>query len=243
MKRFYFCVVLICLAFGWGIVGYGQNTVAPGTPAFGSFDGGPDILNLGNLNVHWNFPILTKAGRGTPFVYNIPYDSTIWTPVTTTGSPVWTPPYTGGFGWPVFANNSAVPAGGAGYGTVSTQVIYMPCIQEPNPPYVYVTITTYKNWSYTDGAGTNHPFIGIETNSVSPTCPNYGSGNAMTNGTDSNGDTIHVTNYTTASVTSKAGITYNFGSYYCGDPVGGTSTDGNGNETSWACGVYTDTLV
>jgi hypothetical protein len=54
-----------------------QTTVALGTPAFGSFAGGPDTLNLANLNVHWNFSIVNKAGRGLPFTYSIPFDSTV----------------------------------------------------------------------------------------------------------------------------------------------------------------------
>jgi hypothetical protein len=41
--------------------------VMTGTPPFGSFGGGPDAINLGNLNAHIDVPVLNKAGRGLPF--------------------------------------------------------------------------------------------------------------------------------------------------------------------------------
>jgi len=60
--------------------------VSPGTPPFGSFGGGPfDIVNLGNLNVHFSIPVLHKAGRGVPFTFDLSYDSSIWYPVTAKG--------------------------------------------------------------------------------------------------------------------------------------------------------------
>jgi hypothetical protein len=37
--------------------------VQTGTPPFASYSGGPDIINLGNLNAHLTVPIVQKAGR------------------------------------------------------------------------------------------------------------------------------------------------------------------------------------
>src|ERR1700738_142656 len=91
--------------------------VAIGTPPFGSFStGGPDVINLGNLNAHWEFPIVTKAGRGLTFTYSIPYDSSIWTPTPVNGALSWLPPSTstGSFGWPTLAANSAGLPGSIG---------------------------------------------------------------------------------------------------------------------------------
>src|SRR5438128_11475853 len=51
-----------------------------GVPPFQSFGGGPDIINLGNLNVHYSFPIFSRAGRGIPFSYALAYDNSIWIP-------------------------------------------------------------------------------------------------------------------------------------------------------------------
>jgi hypothetical protein len=72
--------------------------VATGTPAFGSFGGGPfDTVNLGNLNVHFAIPVLNKTGRGTPFNYNLSYDSSIWTATSVSGVLKWQPTYN--WGW------------------------------------------------------------------------------------------------------------------------------------------------
>src|SRR5260370_41234018 len=67
-----------------------------GTPPFGSFGGGPDIVNLGNLNVHYSVPVRHKAGRGTNFDYDLTYDSSVWQlaastwqPTSTTTVPGW----------------------------------------------------------------------------------------------------------------------------------------------------------
>jgi hypothetical protein len=41
-----------------------QAQVQLGTPKYESFGGGPfDIVNLGNLNVHFSIPVLHKPGR------------------------------------------------------------------------------------------------------------------------------------------------------------------------------------
>ncbi|MBV8205774.1 MAG: hypothetical protein JO041_03200 [Acidobacteria bacterium] len=51
-----------------------------GTPPFGSFGGGPDVIDLGNLNVHFDFARISKPGRGIPFSYVIGFDNSFWTP-------------------------------------------------------------------------------------------------------------------------------------------------------------------
>ena len=77
----------LCLA----IASYTPAQVQPGTPSFGSFGGGPEIINLANLNVHWEVPVFQKPGRGTDFVYNITYDSSVWYPSIVNGTNTWTP--------------------------------------------------------------------------------------------------------------------------------------------------------
>ena len=63
--------------------------VATGTPPFGSFGGGPDVINLANLNAHITIPVLHKAGRGTNFTYDLSFDSSVWYPVTSGGTTSW----------------------------------------------------------------------------------------------------------------------------------------------------------
>src|ERR1700752_1246537 len=72
--------------------------VAIGTPPLGSFGGGPfDVVNLGNLNVHFAIPVFQRSGRGTSLYYNLTYDSSVWVPVTSAGVTSWNP--VGGWGW------------------------------------------------------------------------------------------------------------------------------------------------
>src|SRR5579859_2813148 len=71
--------------------------VATGTPPFGSFSGGPDVVNNANLNVHFETPVFGRAGRGIPFSYKLTLDSSVWYPVGASGSQVWTP--VANWGW------------------------------------------------------------------------------------------------------------------------------------------------
>ena len=75
--------------------------VQTGTPPFGSFAGGPDVINLGNLNAHIAIPVLHKPGRGLNLVYDISYDSSVWYPVGSSGNQSWQPATN--WGWQVQA--------------------------------------------------------------------------------------------------------------------------------------------
>ena len=49
----------------------GVAQVATGTYPYGTFNNqGFDTINVGNLNVHFSVPVISKAGRGMPFTYN-----------------------------------------------------------------------------------------------------------------------------------------------------------------------------
>lgn len=43
--------------------------VQTGTPPLGTFSGVPDIVDVANLNSHVTIPVLSKQGRGIPFVF------------------------------------------------------------------------------------------------------------------------------------------------------------------------------
>jgi hypothetical protein len=49
---------LLAICFALTISGLGQ-----GVPPYQSFGGGPDVIKLGNLNVHYSIPIFSRAGR------------------------------------------------------------------------------------------------------------------------------------------------------------------------------------
>src|SRR5258708_7057741 len=64
--------------------------VPTGTLPFGSFGGGPDIIDLANLNSHIQIPVIHKAGRGGfNFTYDLSYDTSVWYPVTAGGTTSW----------------------------------------------------------------------------------------------------------------------------------------------------------
>jgi hypothetical protein len=75
---------LLLLVLACEIPSFGQ--VPTGTPPMSSLSGGPDVVNLANLNTHIAIPILSKSGRGLPFTFNLTHDSSIWYPVTASGT-------------------------------------------------------------------------------------------------------------------------------------------------------------
>ena len=90
MKRSWRCLALVAAAIV-GLFPAAFSQVTTGTPSFGTFAGGPDVIDLANLNGHLTIPIRMKAGRGTNFEYALTYDTSIWTPNGSSGVQTWTP--------------------------------------------------------------------------------------------------------------------------------------------------------
>src|SRR6266852_291472 len=90
------CSFFILIVLGLTVPSASAQVVT-GTPPFGSFGGGPDVINLGNLNAHLTIPVLHKSGRGTNFTYDLTYDSSVWYPTGVSGSQTWQP--VANFGW------------------------------------------------------------------------------------------------------------------------------------------------
>ncbi len=67
--------VVIALCAGWAFA-----QVPTGTPPFSSSTstGGPEAIDLANLNVHLDIPVVNKAGREVNFTYDLSYDSSVW---------------------------------------------------------------------------------------------------------------------------------------------------------------------
>jgi hypothetical protein len=230
-----FCafVVLILLC---GQRSYAQ--VVTGTPPFGSFGGGPDVINLGNLNAHITVPVMNKAGRGTPFTYNLSYDTSVWSPVSSSGSNAWTPVYN--WGW---AGQTAVSTGYTSSTSASSICYYT----VNRIKYVGGVHTWVTNFVYHDPWGVPHPFSGTEniwTGTGDGGCT-LGTDNGFTSTTtDGSGYTLNVPNPSSGggiTITTRNGTVVT-------PPVGsGTGaasfTDRNGNEiTVNSSGAFTDTL-
>src|SRR6516164_7632769 len=118
----------------------GQST-ATGTPPFGSYGGGPDVINLANLNVHWTIPVLYKPGRNTNFTYDLTYDTSVWYPVTSGSTKTWQPVLN--FGWRGATEIS--------FGYVSFNSYTWTCI-EPDTGNK-LSVTTHDTWAYHDAFG------------------------------------------------------------------------------------------
>jgi RHS repeat-associated protein len=191
--------------------------VATGAPPFSSSTGGSiDSIDLGNLNVHIQIPIMSRAGRGLPFNYAWSYDSSIWYPTGTTAA--WTP--IPNWGW---RSQTEAAVGYISYSQGETK-----CFDQP-PGWYWAN--TYGNFVYHDGSGTPHGF-GIHWTNCS-------SDNKPHSGTSGDGSGMSL-NADTNIVTLKSGATINAPSQT--DTGSGTITDSNGNYISVTPTNITDTL-
>lgn len=210
--------------------------VATGTPPFGTFGGGPDVIDLGNLNAHLAIPVLSKAGRGMPFTYTLTYDSSVWNPVNSAGLATWTPVLN--WGW---LGQTAISTGYIAYKTYTTV-----CGTEVGNPKIGFhfdqtgTNTTLSNFTYFDPFGIPHPFAGVYEWEESSTGTPCGStqNTIVPLTTDGSGYSF---NYSAGTVTSRTGRVY------LPPQIEGTgsatATDRNGNQISVSSsGVFTDTL-
>jgi RHS repeat-associated protein len=224
MKKRYLATALLFIIFS----GIATGQVATGMPNFGSFGGGPfDNVNLGNLNTHFSIPILNKAGRGTPFGYNLAYDSLIWTPATVSGSTVWQPATNWGWQGPAEVK--------AGYITYTTWTKPKMCY---DPDTGYSPQTFWNAWTYRDTRGVFHHFFGL----TSTGCPN-GNGPASITvlAKDGSGYTLYAT-AGSAYITDASGRVINPPmNVQAGVPM--LTTDRNGNQISMnANNQFFDTL-
>lgn len=220
-------------ALSFLILIYGQPSsaqVATGTPPFGSFGGGPDVINLANLNAHITVPVFNKVGRGIPFDYNLTYESSVWYPVGTSGSQTWTPIYNWGWSGSTQANS--------GYLNANTSTVVCSYIREGTLEIPNGWKFTEYGFVYYDPWGVPHPFTGMAVD-YSSTCSGTNSGvNSLA--ADGSGYTLSGA-FGTLQLRTKSGklVTPPF---QTGTGVA-SMTDRNGNEISVSSsGVFTDTL-
>ncbi len=198
-----------------------------GTPPFGTYGGGPDVINLANLNSEITVPVLSKPGRGIPFTFNLTQDSSVWYPVTSGSTKSWQPVMN--WGW----NQSIVTMGSLTF-NVGQSGHLVRC----GDYYSEDTWITYSGWAYTDGFHAKHPFSIITTATLNG-CTNewsYTSGQGAA--TDGSGYQISVVNADRLSqLLGPDGSNIN--------PATGAGSieDRNGNGVSLGNnGVVTDTL-
>ncbi|MGA7634061.1 MAG: RHS repeat-associated core domain-containing protein [Terriglobales bacterium] len=171
--------------------------------------------------MHFAIPVLNKAGRGLPFAYNLSYDSSIWTPVTSSGVTTWQPD--SNWGW--------IPQTDASLGRVTESMINIPCRNPLYPPGLeYLPGPFYSNYVYRDAFNVSHPFnLSIKLGACGQTSPLPATAVA----TDGSGYTIS-TSGLGGTITARTGKVIN--------PTA-SAEDTNGNEiTVNSSGQFFDTL-
>lgn len=196
--------------------------VLTGTPPFGSFGGGPDVINLANLNARLTIPVLHKPGRGTDFTYDLSYDSSVWYPLISGSTKSWQP--VNNFGW------RGQTEAALGYITRNTHHARCPVLGDGYN-------TTWDNYAYHDMFGTTHFFSGTAVSDCNGTITGFASGS-----TNGSGYTLTVADNTLVStVISAAGK--NTVPPVSSSAGAARSTDRNGNQISVSStGMFTDTL-
>ncbi|MGB6476516.1 MAG: hypothetical protein WBF04_20890 [Candidatus Sulfotelmatobacter sp.] len=150
LHRFYRVLCLLSASCSVGLLAKAQAPPATGTPSWSAFDKGEvDTINLSNLNINLNVPVMSKSGA-VPLTVNLWYNYSLWTP----GNNLFPPqgsPYalsgilTGAVNW-MF-----------GYGAVGETVLGTIAYDVPCPQGG--TTDKYSNYSIKTGDGTLHPVL------------------------------------------------------------------------------------
>jgi RHS repeat-associated protein len=217
--------------------------VATGTPPFGSFGGGPDVINLANLNAHLDIPIFHRPGRGTNFTYDLDYDSSVWYPVTVSGQLSWQPA-SGTWGW------QGLAPGGTFF--ITYMMTYTSSTYYNGGPVPYQE-WSFTNFVYHDSFGISHAYNYAPVYFQSPggsNCPPNGPQPSTPQAqvaSDGSGYTLYASpnsGFATAYIIASNGATINppVGPAPPGSQGSSSVTDRNGNQITSNNGVYTDTL-
>ncbi len=205
---------------------HASGQVATGTPPFGSFGGGPDVINLGNLNSHIAIPVLHKTGRaGMNFTYDLNYDTSVWYPAGGGWQSV------GNWGW------GTTQVGFTGSITYYAQQVYCPADSS-----YYLQ---YWDFWYADPYGISHHFSFEGVNTYISSDPNCGATSGSRIAADDSGLKLTVSGWPrglSATIITSTGQTIT--PSIQGQTYGTvTQTDRNGNQLSLSsAGVFTDTL-
>jgi len=205
--------------------------VATGTPAFGSYSGGPDVINLANLNAHIDVPMVNKPGRGMAFTYDMVNDSSVWYPVGVSGSKTWQ--YVPNWNW---AGQTQITTG---YATYSHTVSGCNLGTTRDPENVYYNIYTFIN--YYDQFGRSHSLGNAEVSDDNYGCPNDHLPISVTT-TLQDGSGLKFYLFCAPSVTVYPPTGGVLTPPLLAGAGAGTAIDRNGNEISVSGGVFTDTL-
>ncbi|MGB7333455.1 MAG: hypothetical protein WBD25_18865 [Terriglobales bacterium] len=198
-----------------------QSVASNGTPNFGSFSGGPDVINNANLNIHYTVPVFGRAGIGMPFSYSLSVDNGAWYAYQDVYQ---------NWHWGVDFS-TAQPVGIMAIGALFYTTSSYTCVYKG---YNY-PMTRYTLGSYTGPDNTSHPFPGVWMYNYN--CPDGQFPNSPTGiSGDNSGLTVNMTTLTSGTVTLPNGTVITPPSIGPSDKIanGGTFTikDTNNNEIS-----------
>ncbi|QNI35461.1 RHS repeat-associated core domain-containing protein [Edaphobacter albus] len=225
-----FAIVVLLIIFS--LSAKAQSNPGTGLYTWGSFDSrGFDTINIGNLNIHFEIPLVRKPGRGLNFDYRMVYDGLHWAPALVSTSQSWVPG--DGFGFRGQVSGALY----AGYVTFDT-LFGNKCVDNGNS----IRATIFGNWVYHDPYGRNHQFNFKDTYcGFDNTNPPVATGDGSTK--DGSGYYLNVADGV------PDGYVYGRNGFKIGAPENPSSavpssiTDSNGNTiNNNGNGTFTDTL-
>jgi RHS repeat-associated protein len=219
--------LLVLFSLCTGVV-FGQQPLT-GAPPFASMSGGAfDQIDLGNLNVHFEIPIIDKPGRGSDLTYSLTYDTSVWGPVSSGSSQYWSP--VSSFGWTGITPSAT--------GNITANVVTGSQSCSWHGAEKTTATSTYSNYQYHDLKNTAHPY----TSTAFQPNPFCGSFSGFTQTTpDGTGNTLTVQSISSQPILTrlKSALAPPAQNTQTGETV---VTDPNGNIHSEINGVFTDTL-
>ncbi len=231
MKHPGFCVTAILSVLVLAAQPCVAQQLITGLPQFGSYQSdGFDTINLANLNIHFSVPVFSRAGRGIPFAYSLTYDGLIYTPVTSGSTTSWQP--ASNWGW---TGQAVGTTGWLSY--PSTTVNCYDSLGHQSG-----SVVTMGPYTYYEPSGTPHPI----PYSLIIINGSHCSGNQVTQFTgmtsDGSGFTANISLSGPNKITTRSG-TVLYPPTSNSNPANGVlAADANGNQITYANGVFTDTL-
>lgn len=226
MNRFLKLVFFLAFTCCYAVAAFAQS--APGFPPFGSFGGGNfDKIDLGNLNIHFSIPVVTKAGRGLPVNLHIDFDNA--TALTIQNAQ--------------FHPQDGFQGGAGGFSNLLTGYLHSTQVTKVcNYRYGWEYVETTYDY-YQDLSGTIHRFSGViidDPNYADPNCHITGPTSASGTATDGSGYVLNITNTADAQIVAPSGVQNKWGAW-SGEPPRAVM-DTNGNEITSDGVTITDTL-
>jgi hypothetical protein len=213
-------LILLCLNLLAVSFAAGQTDPGTGFPQFNTFNRDViDTINVGNLNIHFQFPVFAKKGKGLDFKVNIIHDNTLYQPQESSIQGVygWNLNLLATFGWLM-----SFPTSGQ-FGLTDHASISPPDPVCYNNSGVQIPYTVLENFSYVDPTNTNILFPGLSVG-YPAACYSTQSGTVQ----NMNGYVLSVAinpttgAFTTQTVTDPSGNVRNL--------LTNTLTDPNGNQ-------------